>query len=79
MAPASVQFVVDREEEVIVRPYGRPDQDGAVPVRAEGLAAGRQLRPPLAESSESNVAALGLDQPVQLLRLVEDPQVGQLL
>ncbi|MFD7479237.1 hypothetical protein ACFV8Z_46115 [Streptomyces sp. NPDC059837] len=76
---AGVQVVVDREEQVVVGPHGCSDQDGAVPVRAEDLAAGRELFPPLAELLEPHVAALGLNQPVQLLRLVVPPQVGQLL
>src|SRR5690606_26134393 len=75
---AGVQVVVDGEEEVVSGPYGGTDQHGAVRVPAEDLAAGRKLCPPLAEYVDTDVAALGLDKPVHLLRLVPSPQVGQL-
>src|SRR5690606_28561612 len=68
----------DGEEEVVSGPYGGTDQHGAVRVPAEDLAAGRKLCPPLAEYVDTDVAALGLDKPVHLLRLVPSPQVGQL-
>ncbi len=75
---AGVQVVVDGEEEFISGPYGCSDQDGAVGVRAEYLAAGLQLCPPFAERADADVAALDLDQPIHSLRFVPSPQVGQL-
>lgn len=69
--------MVDREEEVVSGPHRRPNQDDAVFVGTEDSTAGLQLRPPLAECTDADAAALGLDQPVHLFRLVPSPQVGQ--
>ncbi|GAA4946603.1 hypothetical protein GCM10023238_11140 [Streptomyces heliomycini] len=76
---AGAQVMVDREEEVVSGPHGRPDQDDAVLVGAEDLAAGLQLCPPFAERADADAAALGLDQPVHLFRLVPSPQSGSVL
>lgn len=75
---AGVQRVVDSQEEVVPGPHGGSDQDAAVRIRAEDLAPGLQLRPPVAQGLEVADTALSLDQPVRLLRLVPSPQVRQL-